>query len=191
MNFKGVQTLWEKSGKFTKIRSQHDLHKSEFIWAHLYAKIWSSNTSVKMNWFQNKKGVWIWNSNHTSLIIQTKLLQDFIQTSTVYSEALLQQCSYYSNTRGVTMTSMWGTGRRQRTPSTSPSTAAQHGGAHPWLHHPAAIRVEERSDNRELGPRHPRGGECWWPNLARLEKADVPVSFSRSSGFVSFWAWTG
>jgi hypothetical protein len=34
MNFKGVQTLWEKFGKFTKILSQH-----EFSWAHLYAKI--------------------------------------------------------------------------------------------------------------------------------------------------------
>jgi hypothetical protein len=49
MNFKGVQTLWEKSGKFTKILSQQDLHKSEFSWAHLFVKIWSSNTSVKMN----------------------------------------------------------------------------------------------------------------------------------------------
>jgi hypothetical protein len=47
MNFKGVQTFWEKSGKFTKILSQQGLHKSEFSWAHLYAKIWSSNTSAK------------------------------------------------------------------------------------------------------------------------------------------------
>jgi hypothetical protein len=39
MNFKGVQTLWENSGKFIKILSQHGLHKSEFSWAHLYAKI--------------------------------------------------------------------------------------------------------------------------------------------------------
>jgi hypothetical protein len=39
MNFKGVQTLWEKSGKFTKILPQHDLHKNEFSWAHLYVKI--------------------------------------------------------------------------------------------------------------------------------------------------------
>jgi hypothetical protein len=39
MNFKGVQTLQEKSGKFTKILTQHDLHKTEFSWAHLYAKI--------------------------------------------------------------------------------------------------------------------------------------------------------
>jgi hypothetical protein len=39
MNFKGVQTLWEKSGKFTKILSQHGLYKSKFSWAHLYAKI--------------------------------------------------------------------------------------------------------------------------------------------------------
>jgi hypothetical protein len=31
--------LWEKSVKFTKILSQHDFHKSEFSWAHLYAKI--------------------------------------------------------------------------------------------------------------------------------------------------------
>jgi hypothetical protein len=49
MNFKGVQSLWEKSGKFTKILSQHSLHKSKLSWAHLYAKIWSSNTSVKVN----------------------------------------------------------------------------------------------------------------------------------------------
>ncbi len=39
MNFEGLQALWEKSGKFTKILSQHDLQKSEFSWAHLYAKI--------------------------------------------------------------------------------------------------------------------------------------------------------
>jgi hypothetical protein len=39
MNFKGVQTLWEKSGTFTKILSQYDLDKSEFSWAHFYAKI--------------------------------------------------------------------------------------------------------------------------------------------------------
>jgi hypothetical protein len=39
MNFKGVQTLWEKSGKFTKILSQDDLDKSVLSLAHLYAKI--------------------------------------------------------------------------------------------------------------------------------------------------------
>jgi hypothetical protein len=39
MNFIGVQILWEKSDKFTKILSQRDLHKSEFSWTHLYAKI--------------------------------------------------------------------------------------------------------------------------------------------------------
>jgi hypothetical protein len=39
MNFKGVQTLRGESGKFTKILTQHHLHKSEFCWAHLYAKI--------------------------------------------------------------------------------------------------------------------------------------------------------
>jgi hypothetical protein len=38
-----------------------------------------------------------WNWSHTTLIIQTKLVQDFIQTSIEYSEALLQHCSCYSN----------------------------------------------------------------------------------------------
>jgi hypothetical protein len=33
MNFEGVQTLWEKSSKFTRILSQLDLHKNEFSWA--------------------------------------------------------------------------------------------------------------------------------------------------------------
>jgi hypothetical protein len=35
MNFKEVKTSWEKSGKFAKILSHHDLRKSEFSWAHL------------------------------------------------------------------------------------------------------------------------------------------------------------
>jgi hypothetical protein len=34
MNFKGVQTLWEKSGKFTKILSQHGPDKSELKLQH-------------------------------------------------------------------------------------------------------------------------------------------------------------
>jgi hypothetical protein len=55
MNFEGIQSLWEKSGKFTKILSRQDPHKSEFRWAHLYAQIWSSKMSVKMNCFENKK----------------------------------------------------------------------------------------------------------------------------------------
>jgi hypothetical protein len=38
----------------------------------------------------------------TRHIIQTKLVQDFIQASLVQSETRLQHCSYYSNTRGVT-----------------------------------------------------------------------------------------
>jgi hypothetical protein len=49
MNFKGVQTLWEFFCKFTKILSQQYLHKNEFRWAHLCAKIGSSKTSFKMN----------------------------------------------------------------------------------------------------------------------------------------------
>jgi hypothetical protein len=39
MNFKGVQTLWEKSDKFTKILSQQDHNKSEFSWVDSCAKI--------------------------------------------------------------------------------------------------------------------------------------------------------
>jgi hypothetical protein len=37
-----------------------------------------------------------------ALIIQTKLVYDFIHASIVHSETLLQYCSCYSNTRGVT-----------------------------------------------------------------------------------------
>jgi hypothetical protein len=39
MNFKGIQTFWEKSDKFFKILSWLDLHKSEFSWTHLYVRI--------------------------------------------------------------------------------------------------------------------------------------------------------
>jgi hypothetical protein len=47
MNCKGVQTIREKSDKFSTILSSLDLHKSEFSWAHLYARILRYNTSVK------------------------------------------------------------------------------------------------------------------------------------------------
>jgi hypothetical protein len=47
MNFKGVQTLWEKSNKFSKIPSRLDLHKSEFSWAPLYARKLSSTQVPK------------------------------------------------------------------------------------------------------------------------------------------------
>jgi hypothetical protein len=39
MNFKEVQTFWEKSNKFSKIPSWVGLHQSEFSWAHLYVRI--------------------------------------------------------------------------------------------------------------------------------------------------------
>jgi hypothetical protein len=39
MNFKGVQTLWENFGKFTKHPSQLVLQKREFSWAQLFARI--------------------------------------------------------------------------------------------------------------------------------------------------------
>jgi hypothetical protein len=38
MNFKWVQTMLQKYGKFTKILSQLDLHKGEFSWVHLYPR---------------------------------------------------------------------------------------------------------------------------------------------------------
>jgi hypothetical protein len=38
LNFKGVQSYGGKSGKFTKIISELDLHEYEFSWAHLYAR---------------------------------------------------------------------------------------------------------------------------------------------------------
>jgi hypothetical protein len=47
LKFKGVKTLWKKSGKFTENLSGLGIHKSEFSWVHLYARFWSYNTSVK------------------------------------------------------------------------------------------------------------------------------------------------
>jgi hypothetical protein len=38
LNFKGFQTFWGKSHKFTKILASYDLHDYEFIWPHLYSK---------------------------------------------------------------------------------------------------------------------------------------------------------
>jgi hypothetical protein len=73
LNFKGVQTLWEKSRKISKILCWLNLRNCEFNWAHLHARICSSYTSVKRHGLNLRKGVWIWNSNHTTLIIQTKL----------------------------------------------------------------------------------------------------------------------
>jgi hypothetical protein len=58
-----------------------------------------------MTWFENKKWVWIWNSNHTTLIIQTKHT-NFIQDYKLHSELLCKQCSCYSDTRGVTTLSL-------------------------------------------------------------------------------------
>jgi hypothetical protein len=52
MKFKGVQTLWEKSAKFTKILYQHGLNKSEFSWAYLYAKIGVRTQASK--WIDSK-----------------------------------------------------------------------------------------------------------------------------------------
>jgi hypothetical protein len=47
LNFKGIQTFWQKSQNFLKILSSHDLQEYEFRLAHLYSRIWSSFTSGK------------------------------------------------------------------------------------------------------------------------------------------------
>jgi hypothetical protein len=47
MNFKVVQTLWDKSGKLTKNLSQLVLNKSEFSWLHLYVRIWVTHKYQK------------------------------------------------------------------------------------------------------------------------------------------------
>jgi hypothetical protein len=41
-----------------------------------------------MNWLENKDWIWISNSNHSALIVQAKLVRDFIQASTIRSETL-------------------------------------------------------------------------------------------------------
>jgi hypothetical protein len=46
-NFNGFQTLLEKSDKFSKIPSSHDIFEYEFIMTHLYSNIGSSFTSGK------------------------------------------------------------------------------------------------------------------------------------------------
>jgi hypothetical protein len=55
----------------------------------------------QMTWFEYKKRVWIWNSNHTTLVIQTKPYKDFIQASKLHSELLFKHCSCYSDARGA------------------------------------------------------------------------------------------
>jgi hypothetical protein len=101
------------------------------IFTNLYVKIWSSNTSVKMNWFENKKWVWILNSNHITLIIQSKLVQDFIQAFTVHSEALLQHCRCYNNTRGVTIL-VQGLDRELKHTKKTYGRSHNHAYAHSW-----------------------------------------------------------
>jgi hypothetical protein len=103
MNFKGVQTFWEKSEKFPKILSCLDLHKIEFSWAHLYCmqEIWvTTQVSNDLVWIKEKslnlkfKPHNIYNTKQTC--------KDFIQAFKIYSELLFKYCSCYSDTRGVT-----------------------------------------------------------------------------------------
>jgi hypothetical protein len=61
LNFKGVQTFWEKSHKFPKILSWGDIDEHQFCWSHLYGWIWSFYTSAPLVWFENKTVlIWIW-----------------------------------------------------------------------------------------------------------------------------------
>jgi hypothetical protein len=97
MNFKGVQTFWEKSDKFYKILPWLDLHKSEFSWAHMYVRIRIRKQVPKGLSLNKKKRVWIWNSNLTILIIQIKL----VRISFKLPKFIV---SYYFNTVASTVT---------------------------------------------------------------------------------------
>jgi hypothetical protein len=63
MNFKMVQTIWEKSDKFSKILSWVDVHKSKFNWSHLYASN-RVTAQVLTKWFfqkwANQLKNWFW-----------------------------------------------------------------------------------------------------------------------------------
>jgi hypothetical protein len=65
LNFKGVQTFLEKSDKFSKIPTLHDILKYEFIMTHFYSNIGSSFTSGRRDfvYFIPKRG------SHLSILL--------------------------------------------------------------------------------------------------------------------------
>jgi hypothetical protein len=71
--FKGVQTFWEKSGKFIRSLSWSDLPKYEFSWPHLYAGKWSFYTSVPLSLFEIKEKSLNWKFKLNQPYISFKL----------------------------------------------------------------------------------------------------------------------
>jgi hypothetical protein len=53
LNFKGVQTHWEKSHQFRKIQSSHDLQEYEFNWLTCMQNLEVPLQVVNMTWFHN------------------------------------------------------------------------------------------------------------------------------------------
>jgi hypothetical protein len=51
MNFKGVQTFWEKYDKFSKILSWLDLHKSDLV-GHTDMQEFELQHKCQMTWFE-------------------------------------------------------------------------------------------------------------------------------------------
>jgi hypothetical protein len=107
MNFKGVQTFWEKSYKFSKIPSWLGLHKSEFSWAHVYVRIWVTKQVPKRPGLNKRKRLWIWNSNLTIFIMQTKLVSISFKLPKYIVSYYLKYCICYSDTWSVTWRMSW------------------------------------------------------------------------------------
>jgi hypothetical protein len=147
MNFKGVQTFWEKSDKFSKILPWLDLHKSEYSWAHLYLRIRVTKQESKRLGLNKKKRVWIWNSNLIIFIIQTKLARISFKLLKYPVSYCLKQCTYYSDTRGVTWSTTsggaqpWAAGRRRATITAGTPTAGALTIVTPTSHHRQWSRV--------------------------------------------------
>jgi hypothetical protein len=55
LNFKRIQTYWEKSQKFSKIRVCQGLHNCNFIFPHLHREIPSFFTKANMSTYEKEK----------------------------------------------------------------------------------------------------------------------------------------
>jgi hypothetical protein len=101
MKFKGVQTFWEKSDKFSKILPWLRLHKSEFSWAHLYVRIRVTKQMPKGLGLKKEKSLNL-KFKPYGIYKANQICKDFIQDSEIHSELQFKQCSCYSDTRGAT-----------------------------------------------------------------------------------------
>jgi hypothetical protein len=89
MNFKGSILLGKKSDKFSKIPARLHLHKSEFSWAHLYARKSSFTQLPKGDGLNKRKSLNLkfkpYNISNTN-----QTCTDFIQASEIHSELLFK-----------------------------------------------------------------------------------------------------